>query len=344
MSSSSKLLVLACEGKTTPRIPFWFMRQAGRYLPEYRELRAKQRDFLAFCYSPDIACEATLQPIRRFGMDGAIIFSDILVVPHALGMDVRFEEGVGPLLSPISGEKHLAGLSEEKIEERLAPVYEALRLTRKALPEETALIGFAGSPWTLSCYAVEGKSSKDFSRVKSIARSNPAFFSRWADMLTRAVAGHLCRQIEAGADVIQLFDSWAGVADGELYQDWVIAPTRRIVAAVKEKHPHVPIIGFPRQSGEKFEAYAKETGVDVVSIDQSAPLEWVKTHLQPRCIVQGALNNVLLAEDKAAMLAEAAQIVATLDKPFVFNLGHGILPATPIENVQALCEFLKKQT
>lgn len=328
-------------GEETDRVPFWFMRQAGRYLPEYRNLRARQKDFISFCYSPDMASEATLQPIRRYAMDGAIIFSDILVIPQALGVEVRFKEGIGPLLSPVRDQKALAALNGEAIEKKLFPVYEALRKTKKELPAETALIGFAGAPWTLACYMIEGASSDRFERVRATAESDRAFFARLIELLTAAVIRHISAQIEAGAEIIQIFDSWAGIADENLYAPFVVAPAAAIIAAIKAKHPKVPLIAFPRQSGIRFEMYARETGVDVISVDMSVTLAWVKKYLQPHCIVQGALDPVLLAADRHAALAQAKNILRTLDKPFVFNLGHGILPHTPLENVQALCEFLK---
>jgi len=338
---SEKRLISALVGKSVDRIPFWFMRQAGRSLPEYRELRNKTKNFLEFCYTPEIASEATLQPVRRFGMDGAIIFSDILVVPHALGIDVRFEEGIGPILVPVREEKDLLRLGKN-IKNKLEPVYEALRQTKKSLSRETALIGFIGAPWTLACYIIEGKSSKDFSNLKNSAQVDQKFFSKLIDLLTDSVIEHAKNQIEAGAEIIQVFDSWAGMANEEEYKNWIILPAKKIVKALKEKYPAVPIIGFPRQSGTKFEIYAKETGVDVVSVDQSVPLDWIKARLQPVCVVQGCLNQELLADNKTAMLTEAKTILSTLDKPFVFNLAHGILPATPVENIQALCELLKK--
>lgn len=341
MSKSEKRLVQALKGKVTDRTPFWFMRQAGRYLPEYRELRKKTKNFLDFCYSPEQATEATLQPIRRFGMDGAIIFSDILVIPHALGMGVRFEEGRGPILSPVQKEKDLKNISIRNFTDHLSPVYQALRLTKKSLPEDVALIGFVGAPWTLACYSVEGKTSKDFDNVKTLAAADDKFFSKLIEIFTDAVIAHAINQIEAGAEVIQLFDSWAGVLSEEPYRRWVIDPTRHIVASIKKRHPEVPVVGFPRQSGARFETYAKNTGVDAVSFDQSVPVEWAKRHLQPVCRAQGCLNQQLLADDKAAMLAETKHIMDTLDKPFVFNLGHGILPHTPIENMQALCDYLR---
>jgi len=336
-----KRLISTLLGKKTDRIPFWFMRQAGRSLPEYRALRGKTKNFLEFCYTPTVASEATLQPIRRFGMDGAIIFSDILVVPHALGVDIRFEEGIGPILMPVREEKDLLRL-DKNVKNKLEPVYETLRITKKSLPKETALIGFIGAPWTLACYIIEGKISKDFSNLKNIAQADQKFFSLLVDLLTDSVIEHAKNQIEAGAEIIQIFDSWAGIANEEEYRNWIILPAKKIVKALKEKHPGVPIIGFPRQSGTKFEAYAKETDVDAISVDQSVPLDWIKTRLQPICAVQGCLNQELLADNKTAMLAEAKTILSTLDKPFVFNLAHGILPATPVENIQALCELLKK--
>jgi uroporphyrinogen decarboxylase len=337
-----KRLVLALQGNQTDRVPFWFMRQAGRSLPEYRALREKNKNFLEFCYTPDAASEATLQPIRRFGMDGAVIFSDILVVPHALGVDVHFEEGVGPLLTPLRDETALEKLKPENLKKKLAPVYETLRLTKKNLPKETALIGFVGAPWTLACYIIEGRSSKDFSSLKQLAKTEHVFFEKLIDLLTESVSLHAINQIESGAEIIQLFDSWAGMANEEEYSRWIIAPAKKIVKKIKTIYPNVPIIGFPRQSGNKYESYAKETGVDAVSVDQTVPLSWIRSHLQPLCRVQGCLNNELLADNKQGALAEAKTLLTTLDKPFVFNLAHGILPHTPVENIQALCDLLKR--
>ncbi len=338
-------LVRTCKGKSTGTIPFWFMRQAGRYLPEYRELRSKAKNFLDFCYTPTMACEVTLQPIRRFGMSAAIIFSDILVVPDALGVDVRFEEGRGPVLVPVSDAKALAGLKGQGIAKKLAPVYEALKLTRAALPKDTALIGFVGAPWTLACYVVEGSSSKAFEGVKKVARQDDVFFTALIDQLTDAVSEHAINQINAGANVIQIFDSWAGLLDENDFARYVVAPTKKIVANIRAAHPDIPIIGFPRQSGVKILRYVNETKVDAVSFDASVPLAWVAANLQPVCTVQGCLDPILLADDKQAMLAQAEEIIAALgDKPFVFNLGHGILPHTPVEHMQALCDLLKTRT
>jgi uroporphyrinogen decarboxylase len=327
-------------GRTGNTIPFWFMRQAGRYLPEYRQVRSNSSGFLDMCYSPDKASEVTLQPIRRFGMDGAIIFSDILVIPHALGVEVRFEEKIGPLLAPVTTQAQLDGLVWKK--EKLAPVYEALRRTRAALPQEKTLIGFAGSPWTLACYTVQGKSDKEFHQVRSIALRDRAFFSRLISMFVDCVSEHAAEQVESGADIIQLFDSWSGVLSESEFEQWVIEPTARIVKKIRSTCPDVPIIGFPRQAGVKYGDYVEETGVDGVNIDSSVSLGWARKELQGSCVLQGNLDPLLLAEDKAAMLAQAKQIISLLgDKSFVFNLGHGILPHTPVENVQALCDLLK---
>jgi len=343
MDKNPKDLINAFRKEKTTNIPFWFMRQAGRYLPEYREIRSQTKNFLDMCYTPEKAVEVTLQPIRRFGMSAAIIFSDILVIPDALGVDVRFEEKKGPLLVPVQTNDDLERLAF-KIE-KLEPVYEALRLTKKALPKETTLIGFAGSPWTLACYTVQGKADRDFQQVRSVALRQRDFFVKLIDLLTDSVIKHVLQQIKAGAEVIQLFDSWSGVLSEQEFSEWSIEPTKKIVSAIKAQHPEVPVIGFPRMSGSKAKTYARQTGIDAISVDASMSLEWIKNELQPVCMVQGNLDSLALAENKEVMLAQAKKIISTLgDKPFVFNLGHGILPHTPIEHVQALCDLLKNGT
>lgn len=340
-----KPFLKAFKKEKSVRPPFWFMRQAGRYLPEYREIRSKTSNFLEMCYTPSKASEVTLQPIRRFGMDAAIIFSDILVIPDALGVDVRFEEKKGPVLAPIQTSAQLDALAYNS--SKLAPVYEALRATKAQLPPEVTLIGFAGSPWTLACYTVQGKSDKDFQAVRAIALRDKVFFKRLIELLTESVIEHSKAQINAGAEVIQLFDSWSGVLSEPEFEQWVIEPTKQIVAALKKHYPHIPVIGFPRQAGTKYRMYAQETKVDGVSIDSSVSLQWAAKELQDLCVVQGNLDPVILAEDKAAMLKQAQKIISVLgdtsfsNNPFVFNLGHGILPHTPVENMQALCDFLK---
>jgi uroporphyrinogen decarboxylase len=342
MNSNEKILVKTLHGKSVNRIPFWFMRQAGRYLPEYKELRSKHKNFLEYCYTPEAATEATLQPIKRFGMDAAIIFSDILVIPHAMGMDVRFEEGRGPILKPVRSAEEIKNLN--LLDKRfLSPVYQALKLTKSKLPEETALIGFAGLPWTLACYMIEGGSSKEFSEIKTRMRGNPELFSELTEKLITAITDHVLLQIEAGAEVIQLFDSWAGILSEDEFTRWSVEPTKKIVKNIKSNYPDVPVIGFPRQAGVRFLQYAKETGVNAVSIDNSISLEWARSTLQPQTVVQGCLSNEVLTGDVEVMLKEAREIISNFkDKPFVFNLGHGILPHTPVQNVQALCNYLKQ--
>ena len=336
-----KPLLQAFRKEKQSRPPFWFMRQAGRYLPEYREIRSKTANFLEMCYTPSKASEVTLQPIRRFGMDAAIIFSDILVIPDALGVDVRFEEKKGPVLVPVQTEAELDKLAYNA--DKLAPVYDAQRATKAALPAETTLIGFAGSPWTLACYTVQGKSDKDFHAVRMVAIKNKPFFSRLIALLTQSVIDHCKEQINAGAEVIQLFDSWSGVLSEPEFDEWVIEPTQKIVAALKKAYPQIPVIGFPRQAGTKYRNYVLQTKVDGVSIDSSVSLEYAAKELSGLCVVQGNLDPVILAEDKEATLKQAQKIVSILggNNPFIFNLGHGILPHTPTEHMKALCDYLK---
>ncbi len=347
MEKNSKLLLSAFRQEKISRAPFWFMRQAGRYLPEYREVRSHTKNFLDMCYTPSKASEVTLQPIRRFGFDASIIFSDILVIPDALGMNVRFEEKKGPVLVPVQTQQELDSLVYNPA--KLEPVYEALKLTRAGLPIETTLIGFAGSPWTLACYMVQGQSSKDFQSVRTLAQKDKVFFSRLLKLLTVSVITHTLAQVKAGAEVIQLFDSWSGVLSEQEFSDYVIEPTKQIVAALKQAHPELPIIGFPRMAGTKYKKYALETKVDAISIDSSVELAWAAEHLSRICVVQGNLDPILLAEDKDAMMAQAKKIIATLGQKsfannrFIFNLGHGILPHTPIDHVVSLCDYLKHE-
>jgi uroporphyrinogen decarboxylase len=329
----------ALRGEKSTRPPFWFMRQAGRYLPEYRELRAKAGGFLSLVYNPDWASEVTLQPIRRFDMDAAILFSDILVIPHAMGINVTFEAGEGPRLPPVRDKPSIEKLKTD-IGGHLSPIMETLRKTRKELAEEKSLIGFCGAPWTVACYMVEGSGSRDFEQVRRFARTDKEIFALLIDKLVETSVAYLSMQIEAGADIVQIFDSWAGVLSEAEYKTWVIEPTRNMVAQLKKLHPEVPIIGFPRGSGAMLQNYAQETGVTAVSIDAQTPLAWVKNQIA--LPVQGNLDPVLLATDKAAAAAQAKHIIDSWrDKPFIFNLGHGILQTTPIENVQAVCDVIR---
>jgi len=316
--------------------PFWIMRQAGRYLPEYRELRSKAGSFLNLCYTSELAAEVTLQPIRRFGMDAAIIFSDILVIPHALGMTLDYREGEGPVL----GDLDIKKLKRGNIKNHLYPVFRALQIVKEELPKNVTLIGFAGAPWTVATYMVEGGASKDFAKSKEFS-SRPEF-QELIDILVEETAEYLIRQIEAGAEVLQIFDSWAGVLQEFEFMKWVIKPTRGIVKRIKKIRPEIPIIGFPKGIGNMFGKFIKETGVDAISLDSSVSLEFAKD-LQKILPVQGNLNPEIMLKDKEIVIRETKKIKHTLkDGPFIFNLGHGILPTTPIENVEAMVTELRE--
>jgi uroporphyrinogen decarboxylase len=327
------------------RAPFWFMRQAGRYLPEYRELRARAKDFLSFCYSPALAAEATVQPIRRYGMDAAIIFSDILVIPDALGQKVGFESGHGPVLEALSGVSDLARLSPAKQRARLGPVYDALALTKTKLDKDTALIGFAGAPWTIACYMIEGAGSATFAKAKAWMYRYPEQLAALMDLLVSAISDHLIAQVEAGAEVLQLFDSWAGVLPEREFERWSVTPTGRIVAAVKSAFPNVPIIGFPNRCGALIGRYARLAAVDCVQIDSGTPVAWARDEIPAATALQGNLDPQLLVAGGVPMIDEARRIRDVLTRgPFVFNLGHGIVPETPPEHVAALSAFLRGDT
>jgi uroporphyrinogen decarboxylase len=338
----AKPLLRALRGERLEKPPWWLMRQAGRYLPEYRALRAQARDFVDFCLNPVLAAEATLQPVRRFGMDAAIIFADILLVPQALGQKLTFGDD-GPRLEPIEEPAGIKGLRLEGAMSRLEPVCETVRRSHAAVSSETALIGFAGAPWTVATYMVEGGGSRDFQRVKSWAYRDPSGFQALIDLLTEATIDYLSAQVSAGAEVVQLFDSWAGVLPEEGFERWVIAPTRRITAALGERFPAVPIIGFPRGAGLLYERYAIEAGVDAVSLDTAVPKGFARERLQSRLAMQGNLDPVLLLTGGEALERAVIELRAALGGgPFVFNLGHGVLPQTPPENVAMLSHLLSK--
>jgi uroporphyrinogen decarboxylase len=342
MKTEDKLLLRALRGVHVERHPFWLMRQAGRYLPEYRETRERAGSFLGLCFNPELAAQVTLQPIHRYGMDAAIIFSDILVVPLGLGQEVSFQIGEGPKLEPIRDQAGIARLASSLDLEKLAPLYETIRLVRRDLPPETALIGFAGAPWTLATYAVEGGSSRHFQIVKAWAAADKIGFGQLIDRFTTAVIDHLSAQITAGAELVQLFDSWAGALDGEAFHSWIIEPTKKIVAAVKALKPSLPIIGFPKGAGAKYLGYVRETGVDVVALDQDMPLAFARDVLQPVAGLQGNLDPTLLVAGGPGMEARIREILVTLGKGrYVFNLGHGILPTTPLDHVERLSEILR---
>jgi uroporphyrinogen decarboxylase len=318
------------------------MRQAGRYLPEYRALRERAPDFLEFCYTPDLAVEATLQPLRRFDMDAAILFSDILVVPHALGQPVSFEEGIGPVLEAVRDLDDLRRLNSGRPEEVLGPVYETVATLKGTLPDKTALIGFAGAPWTLATYMVEGRGGTDHGHVKNWAYRDAEGFGELIGLLTASVTAHLSRQIESGADVVQLFDSWAGVLAETQFRRWVLEPTAEIVRHLKDKHPEARVIGFPRGAGALYGDYADATGVDVIAIDEAVPAVWAADTLQRGRAVQGNLSNLALVNGGQTLADETHRILGALGGgPFIFNLGHGVLPGTPPENVARLASLIR---
>lgn len=342
MASSDKLFLRALKGETTERPPIWLMRQAGRYLPEYLATRAQSKNFLHFCYSPDLAEEVTLQPLRRYGFDAAILFADILTIPDALGQKVEFIKGEGPKLEPIRDMEGLKKLSIDGIHNTLGPVYETVSKLSKSIPETTALIGFAGAPWTNATYMVEGQGSKTYEIIRSIAYQDPEFFQALIDMLIESTTQYLLKQIEAGAEAVQLFDSWAGVLPEDQFDKWVIAPNKEITRRIKEAHPDFPVLGFPRGAGELYKKFVIETGVDGVSIDQTVPLEWAARELQPLCCVQGNLDNLCVVAGGAQMEEQVEKILKTMTNgPFIFNLGHGIVPQTPPEHVARVVEMVQ---
>jgi len=327
------LSVLGGERRDPP--PVWLMRQAGRYLPEYRALRAEKGGFLALAYDSDTASEITLQPIRRFGFDGAILFSDILVIPHALGQDLSFEAGEGPRLSPTLVDHALSSL--EAAPERLDPIYDTVRKVRASLPPETTFLGFAGSPWTVATYMVAGQGSKEQAETRRMAYRDPQGFGAIIAALVDATADYLSKQIEAGVDAVQLFDSWSGSLAPSEFERWVIAPTVELVKRLKARHPNVPIIGFPKGAGAKLPAYARETGVDVVGLDETGDPVWANANLPENLPVQGNLDPLALITG-GETLDRAIDAIrrAFPTRPHVFNLGHGILLDTPIAHVEQL--------
>ena len=341
---SGKTVLRALSGEEVSPPPVWLMRQAGRYLPEYRAVRAKAGSFLELCYNPDLAVEVTLQPIRRFGFDAAILFSDILVVPDALGVDVRFVEGEGPKLVPVRTMEEVARLRPERLAAHVEPVLEAVRRLRASLPDGVTLIGFSGAPWTLAAYMVEGGGSRDFAQARTLARREPQLFTALIDILTEAVLDYLDRQIEAGAEAVQLFDSWAGaLAPSELVR-WVIGPTRRIAQGLLTRHPKIPVIAFPRGIGASYQAFSQAVPVAGLALDTTVPPAWAAATLPGNAVrcLQGNLDPLALLGPLPAMQAEVDTIMSGMrGTPLVFNLGHGILPQTPPENVLALVRHLK---
>jgi uroporphyrinogen decarboxylase len=324
------------------------MRQAGRYLPEYREVRAGAGGFLDLCYDPELACEVTLQPIRRYDLDAAILFSDILVVPHALGRDLRFVENEGPKLTPLADatealDAELDAMAGAEVHATLAPVYAALERIRGRLPEAVALIGFAGAPWTLACYMVDGQGSKEYLRTRLLAAREPERFARLVGILEDAIAAYLCRQVEAGAEVVKIFDSWAGVLPADGFRRWSLAPLARITAAVKARHPDVPVIVFPRGAGVHYPLVAAEAGADGLALDTTVPTAWAAEHMPLRPTLQGNLDPVQLVAGGAGLDAAVDRIVGDFaGRPHVFNLGHGVVPQTDPAHVAQVVRRLRE--
>ena len=329
------LLLDTLNGKRTDQVPMWLMRQAGRYLPEYRELRADKGGFLELVYDSEAAAEITLQPIRRFGFDGAILFSDILIVPHAMGQGLEFLAGEGPKLSPRLLDAKLEDFTA--VPERFDPIYQTVRLCREHLPDGVTMLGFAGSPWTVATYMVAGEGSRDQHETRALAYRDPALFQAIANSIVEVTITYLRGQIEAGAEAVQLFDSWAGSLAPDEFERWVIAPNAAIVAALKESHPDVPVIGFPKGVGEKLPAYARETGVGAVGVDETLDPAWVHANLPANLPVQGNLDPLLLLSGGKRLNERVGRILDVFsDRPHVFNLGHGIGQYTPIEHVEQL--------
>ena len=341
MTTVNKPLLACLRGERQATPPVWLMRQAGRYLPEYRALRAEKGGFLALVNDSAAAAEVTIQPIRRFGFDGAILFSDILMVPSALGQNLTFGVGEGPALTPHLVDHALASL--QPVLERLDPVYETVRLVAAQLPPQTTFLGFAGSPWTVATYMVAGHGSKDQGETRRYAYADPVAFEAIVAAISTCTIDYLSKQIEAGVEAVQLFDSWSGSLSPAQFQRWVIAPNAVIVAALHERHPGVPVIGFPKGAGEKLPAYARETGVDAVGVDETIDPEWAAANLPQGMPVQGNLDPLVLIAGGAAMEQAAQRILdAFADRPHVFNLGHGILQDTPIPHVEQLLAYIRK--
>lgn len=337
-----KRLLQALANQDMQQTPIWLMRQAGRYLPEYRKVRAEAGSFLTLCYTPELAEEVTLQPIRRYGFDASILFSDILVVPDALGQTVGFKEGEGPVLEPIDTIEKLATLDLARVTDHLAPVYETVRRLSKSLPAETTLIGFAGAPWTVATYVVGGRGSPDQGAAKSWAYRAPDEFQKLIDLLVEATILHLSAQVEAGAEVLQIFDTWAGSLPEPQFRRFAIEPMKRIVKAVKTRYPTVPIIGFPRGAGPLVTEYVRETGIQAVSLDTGMSLKWARDEVQTLTCVQGNLDPLLLVAGGDEMRRGVSHIFEMIGKkPFIFNLGHGIVPQTPPEHVAELVELVR---
>jgi uroporphyrinogen decarboxylase len=332
-----KNLLSVLKGDTALHVPIWLMRQAGRYLPEYKRVRAQAGSFMKLCLNPELASEVTLQPVLRFGMDGAILFSDILIVPHGLGIGLEVVEGKGPQLE-VMGDQ-IPAFDSHTFFDRTKNIYETVSRTVEKLPASTTMIGFCGGPWTVALYMLGGSSRDEFAGSLARAKENPTFVTQLLDEIVKASCYYLSEQVKASAETVQIFDSWSGLAPHEHYNDWVIAPTTRIVDYLKTHHANIPIIGFPRGSGAKTVQYVKETGVSAVSIDTETNIS--EAQKQIPCPLQGNLDPVLMEGEEAPMLKAAEAILRGMQKPFIFNLGHGLNPQARPENVAALVRFVQ---
>jgi uroporphyrinogen decarboxylase len=323
--------------------PVWMMRQAGRYLPEYRALRERAGSFLDLCFNPQLAAEATLQPIRRFGFNAAILFSDILVIPHALGQRVQYVEGEGPRLNPLNDAAALNSVHREADESTLAPIFDTVRRVKAELPSDVALIGFCGAPWTVATYMVAGCGTTDQAAAKHLAASEPFAFGRLIDKLVDASAKYLVNQLQAGAECVQIFDTWAGGLPAREFDLWCIQPTKRLVDRVRERYPSAKIIGFPRGAGEKIPDYVDRTGVDAVSLETAIDLKFAAEDIQSRVPVQGNLDPKILRVGGGSLDRAVDDVMAAFaGAPFIFNLGHGVLPQTPIAHVERMLARVRR--
>lgn len=342
MADSVKKLIQVLSGEAVKPPPVWMMRQAGRHLPEYLETRARARDFLDFCYTPSLAAEATLQPVRRYGMDAAILFADILLILDAMGLGVTFEKGEGPLVEQITNPSDLRRVAAPAAADRLGPVYETVSRVKASLPADRALIGFAGSPWTVSLYAVEGRGKTDKSMAWRWAHGRPEELAEVMDLVSEATAFYLARQVEAGADALMLFDSWAEGLPDNVFREVIIAPTRKLVTRLRELGVTVPVIGFPRGAGVMLGEYVSQTGVTAAGLDTAASAPFVNAALPAGFPVQGNLDPLLLIEGGGRLDARVREILdAYAGRPHIFNLGHGIRPETPIAHVERVLELIR---
>ncbi|WP_107494995.1 uroporphyrinogen decarboxylase [Thalassobius sp. I31.1] len=336
--AEQKTILKALAGETQDIPPIWMMRQAGRYLPEYRATRAQAGDFLSLCYNPELAAEVTLQPIRRYGFDAAILFADILLIPQALGADLWFVTGEGPRLSTITSMDEVNALKPvDEIDATLSPIYETVKILSGELPRETTLIGFAGAPWTVATYMVAGRGTPDQGPAHKLKDENPEAFDALMAKITAATIEYLAKQIEAGAEVVKLFDSWAGSLKGVDFQRYALQPAREIITALKARYPHVPVIAFPREAGAGYIGFAKATGADCLAIDNSISAEWAAENLQVDGCVQGNLASKHMVTGGEKLTSETKRICAALKNgPHIFNLGHGITPDADPDNVQRM--------